>query len=128
MVDKSDFYLYPLIGIGGGGLSLSFKDPAEASFEEVLKDHRRYSVLTTGLLLFHASIGMDWMWIIRSRQHYSGGFVFGLRAGYIFSATEANWSIKGNVQAKDGPNIDLSGFYLQLAIGGGGKDFDVSIL
>ena len=48
------------------------------------------------------------------------GMAFGLRIGYTFSPIKGDWKLEDN-DVSGGPDIGVTGPYLKLMIGGGGK-------
>jgi len=112
------FALYPLIGLGGGSVSLKISDRTPTSFDDVLANPGRYARLTTGGLLMHASVGLDYLIITRRTERRSRGFVLGLRAGYNFVPITGDWHLE-EFEAAGGPEIDVAGPYVRLLIGGG---------
>ncbi|TVP73308.1 MAG: hypothetical protein EA352_12050 [Gemmatimonadales bacterium] len=111
----SGFDLFPLAGIGAGGMTLDVgPEGRPGEFDEVLADPDRESRLTRGGILVSAGAGARY----RFGGTRSGGPTLGVRAGYLFQPWSTNWQLGGNTVA-NGPDSSLEGFYLRVTIGGG---------
>jgi len=106
--------LYPLVGVGGGGLTLRIRQRAVVDFDDVLDSPGRESHLSTGSLLVGGALGMDWFFGTGGR----GGFAVGARAGYNYAPLSSDWLMSGSDVA-GGPAADLTGAYVRVSIGGG---------
>ncbi len=106
--------IYPLLGIGGGGITLSIRQRATLDFNDVLVDPGRGVQLTNGELLVGGALGADWLISSGNR----GGFMLGLRAGYNYAPLEADWRF-GENNVAGGPQSGLTGAYVRVSIGGG---------
>jgi hypothetical protein len=109
------FSLYPLVGVGGGGLTLRIRQRAVVDFDDVLGDPGRESNLATGSLLVGGALGMDWFFGTGSGR---GGFAIGLRGGYNYAPLSSDWHMTGSDVA-GGPETDLTGAWVRISIGGG---------
>jgi opacity protein-like surface antigen len=119
IIANSSFSFYPLIGIGGGGITLKISDKTATSFDEILADPGRNVKLTTGGFLLHAALGTENLFVTRENENKRSGFVLGLRAGYIFAPIAGDWHFDGS-EIAGGPEIGFTGPYVRLMIGGGG--------
>jgi len=117
---RDDVRIYGLLGLGGGGWTLRMTDSAAASFEAVLGDPQRSSILTTGAFLVSLSAGGDWVFRLGTGQDGEGGISFGLRAGWTFVPFKSDWKME-DFEITSGPTMGLTGPYLRLVIGLGGK-------
>jgi hypothetical protein len=113
------FDAYPLLGIGGGGISMNFVESEVGSFDDVLQNPSRGSKLSTWDLLVSVGFGMDHLYVLGGNEQGEGGLVLGLRAGYIFSPFEGDWKFEGET-LPGGPDFGITGPYIRLMIGGGG--------
>lgn len=106
---------YPMVGIGAGGFSLGIGSrPTAESFDDVLEDPDRSASLARGGFLFSLGGGLEYRTAPAGR-----GFVFGLRAGYLFAPSFGSWRLDGN-PVGEGPDASIAGPYLRVTIGGGG--------
>lgn len=103
---------YPLAGIGGGGLALDIGAEPADDFDDVLDDPGQRASIAQGSLLFNLGGGLEF-----TTAPEGGGFLIGLRAGYVFSGYDTNWMLDGDSLAGS-PDSNLEGPYLRLLIGG----------
>jgi len=115
---------FPALGIGGGGINLHITPRMTSpTFDEVLENPEREVRLLTGSFLINFSLGMDYLIILgRSRRarRGEGGFLVGVRVGYILAPSKTNWKME-KVDVIGGPDARLTGPYIQLLLGGGGR-------
>jgi len=126
--------VYPMIGLGGGGVSLSLIERSAPTFGDVLLDPARSAHLSAGAFLVDASVavfyrpefattdgdgdrgrGRD-----RDDDEDRGGLLLGLQGGYTFSPADTSWRLDGINTVAGGPDMNLQGFYVRLSIGGWG--------
>jgi len=111
--------VYPLLGIGGGGIELSIVEKGSPSFDETLDNPRRMAVLSTGGLLLQFALGTDYLLKLGGTKKERGGLVFGLRLGYSFAPIKGGWSMDG-IGISDAPRVGITGPYIRLILAGGG--------
>ncbi len=106
--------VYPLLGFGGGGLTLDFGAQGTSDgFDEVIADPGREASLTRGGILMSIGGGA------RLRlSDADGGLILGMRAGYTFEPFSVNWRMGGTTLG-GGPDTPLSGLYLRFSVGAG---------
>lgn len=111
IVQTDRLSIYPLLGVGGGGLTLL------ASAESGGK--RRETELSMGGMLLDGTLAADYR-IPMGRSGSSEGFLLvGMRAGYTFSPLQTEWaSDEGELK---GPQLSFSGPSLRLIVGFGGR-------
>ncbi len=110
--------LYPMLGIGGGGLGLTIRDKTSEKYSELMTDSRQRASVGTGGWLGMAGIGYDWLFVGEINDTQQEGFMIGLRTGYLYSFKTKNgdaWHL-----GEDGPSSGLDGFFVMLTVGGGG--------
>jgi len=90
-----DLRVYPLLGLGGGGMSLNIAERALPSFDEVLNNPKRGVELSTGGFLLDLALGIDYLLKLGKDEKEAGGLIFGLRAGYIFAPIKGDWEMDG---------------------------------
>jgi hypothetical protein len=105
--------IHPLVGIGGGGLSLDIGSAEADQFEDVLKDPNRSASLTKASVLMSVGAGLEY----RFQNRETGGLQIGLRGGYLLSPYNTDWSISGR-PLSDGPEASLQGPFLRVFLGG----------
>ncbi len=115
-----DLNIYPLLGIGGGGISLKIAEQGTApTFNEILENPRKSSELSTSAFLINFAIGADYLLELGKKEKERGGLVFGLRAGYTFALFKDDWYMNEN-QVPGAPELGISGPYIRFMFGGGG--------
>ncbi|MEE4310631.1 MAG: hypothetical protein V2J62_02070 [candidate division KSB1 bacterium] len=114
------FRLYPMIGFGGGGVTLKIAESAATpSFDEVLQNPKRSVQMDSGGFLLNVSLGADYTITMEQGKDGAGGFIVGLRAGYVMTPIQDDWFIDSD-EISGSPDTGLTGFYIRLLIGGGG--------
>ncbi|MCX7907937.1 MAG: hypothetical protein N2560_00245 [Ignavibacteria bacterium] len=111
--------VYPLVGFGGSGISLSLTERYIPKFEQVLDSLKGHVELSTGGFLLHFAIGADFLITFDNSEKAHGGVMVGLRAGFLYSPIAGDWKMD-DVKVSGGPEIGLTGAYIRLLIGGGG--------
>ena len=115
-----DLRVYPLLGIGAGGMTLSIaQSPTSLSFDEVLDNPKRNVEMTTGGFLLNIALGIDYLLAFDADEKGRGGFLLGLRGGYCFSPIQSDWTL-GEIELSGAPETAITGPYIRLIIGGGG--------
>jgi opacity protein-like surface antigen len=114
------FRLYPLAGIGGGGVTLQLQQRNAPTFDELLNDPGQESSTTAIHLLLDLGVGADYLVNLGKSKDGTGNLVIGLRAGYTFSPAQSEWRM-GDQIVPNGPSTDFTGPYIRLVIGAGGS-------
>jgi hypothetical protein len=109
---------YPLVGVGGGGLSLDIGGTGADRFGDVLDDPNRAATLEKGGVLVSLGGGLEYRF---SGADDPGGFQVGLRAGYLFSPYDTDWTLSED-RLSGGPDATLGGLFVRLLVGGWGGD------
>ncbi len=112
--------VYPQVGVGGGGLSLEIGSTGADQFDDVLDNPNREASLEKGSVLLSLGAGLEYRF---APSDGSGGFQLGLRAGYLLSPYDTDWTL-GEDRLADGPDAAFSGPYVRLLIGGWGSGSD----
>ena len=114
------FRLYPLLGLGGGGLTFEILDTGGSPTFGDLLDHPTRSVeMSTGGFMASFALGFDYLVVFEETEEGVGGLVFGLRAGYSLALTKSDWQMD-ELNISGGPEIGITGPFIRLLIGGGG--------
>ncbi|NOY77102.1 MAG: hypothetical protein GXO76_04455 [Calditrichaeota bacterium] len=115
--------LYPLLGIGGGGLNLNLAEENQSvKFSEILNTPKGSVQLSSGAFLINLGLGGHYFLRSADRKGEASGFLVGFRLGYVLALTSKNWELQ-NGTVLDAPKTTFSGPYFQLTIGGGGQQF-----
>lgn len=116
-VARSNWRVYPQLGLGAGGFTVDIGSTGEAAFDDVLDDPNRRAELTRGSLLVSLAANATYTF---SGPDEAGGFRIGLQAGYLLAPLSGDWQLD-DTALDDAP--DTSGFggpFVRLLIGGGG--------
>ena len=113
--------IYPLLGFGGGGVTIGMTDKSKTpeNFNDLLENPARESYITNGGFMINFSIGADFFVLANKTKNASGGWIMGIKAGYIYNASGNDWYFN-NEKITGSPNAGISGPYVRLTIGGGG--------
>ncbi|MBN1153966.1 hypothetical protein JXB12_03515 [candidate division KSB1 bacterium] len=123
LFSSKSFKLYPLFGIGYGSFLLKAENQSVMpSFDELLDDPNRNLEVEMGSLILNFSVSADILKIMNEDKYGYGGLVFGLRVGYLYSPYTSDWMIYEKT-VPDGPELNFTGPYLRLTVGGGGGSF-----
>jgi len=76
--------IYPILGLGGGGIGVKIIEKGTPSFDEVLDNPKRSAELSTGGFLLNLALGADYLLKLGEDEKGGGGLVFGLRIGYTY--------------------------------------------
>jgi len=111
--------IYPILGFGGGGMSLEILRRDSPTFDEVLDNPGRNTELSTGGFLLNVALGADYLLVLGKDEKGLGGIVVGIRVGYTYSPIKGDWDLDGN-DISGGPKVGITGPYIRLMFGGGG--------
>lgn len=118
ILSKKGFYLYPVVGVGGGVFELQLKESDSIpTFPDVAANPGRSAHLEANGLILDAGLGISFT--PKGGVTGSGGPTLGLRAGYLFTPSDFTWKMDGD-KLSGGPALGMNGIYVRLTIGGGG--------
>lgn len=113
---SENYIIYPMVGAGFGTLSLNIQSTGSASFDQVLANPGRGAQLTYDTLVFNVAVAADGFAPLTESGDTHVPFIFGFRAGYLFSSPLGGWqSPEGEVGG--GPSSSFTGPYLQIVVG-----------
>lgn len=122
---RSGLDVFPVFGIGGGGMSLKISERSAPTFDDVLADPERSSTLSTGMFLLDLSLAVHYrVRVERSDEGDGGGLLLGLQTGYTFAPGDPSWDLDEINSVAGGPDLQIEGFYIRLSLGGWGEDDD----
>lgn len=110
--------IYPMLGIGGGAISLKIRPTSPINFDEALVNPQKGVNLSTGGFLLNFAFGTEYFLKTENGKDYERGLIIGLRLGYVVTPIKGNWKFQG-LDVADGPKIGFTGPYLRLEFGGG---------
>jgi len=119
LLSSKNLQIYPLIGIGGGGIELQIVEKGASEFDDILDNPKRMSKISTGGLLMQFCLGADYLLSFNGNEGSIGGLVFGVRIGYKFTPIKSNWSME-NLEISNGPELGITGPFIRIMFGGGG--------
>lgn len=120
MYSKRTLRVYPQAGVGLGTISLNINDSSTPSFDQLLINPKRGTSATNSSILLNFALAADGL-IAGEGSGSRRVFVFGFRAGYLWSVSSDGWrNSEGSIGG--GPGIGFTGPYLQIVIGGGFLD------
>ncbi len=120
MFRSSRYHLFPYGGMGGGGLQLDLiPDAGEIDFGDVIKEPKKISVLTRMGICLDAGFEVDFLIPMGEDKTGFGGFMIGVRAGYLYFPTNTSWKL-ADYKVPGGPDTWLTGPYVHFVIGGFG--------
>ncbi|MFW6180862.1 MAG: hypothetical protein ACOC8N_03870 [Spirochaetota bacterium] len=122
LLEQWGFRVFPLAGIGGGGLTLRISQIANHTWDDIMDPTSFEEVqVSTGGFLAHLGAGLDYRLRLGEHEEGEGGLLLGVRAGYTVPFSRADWSM-GSQNVIGGPNIGVEGLYLRFVIGGWGRE------
>lgn len=104
--------IYPLLQIGGAGLSLEVEERGAPTWDELLEEPGRSTLLSTGSIIGAAGLGLDYA--------FRNGILLGLRGTWNYTPHMDDWNADGD-DVLGGPTIDMRGPSLRLLLGFGGR-------
>ena len=122
---KANLKVFPVVGFGGGGVSLKvYETDGAPTFDEILDAPGREVTVSTGGFMAHASIGIDYLLVMGEGEDKEGkgGLLVGLRAGYVYSPMKAEWKME-DMDVLKGPDVRPNGFYFHIVFGGAGESY-----
>ncbi|PIP13880.1 MAG: hypothetical protein COT45_01025 [bacterium (Candidatus Stahlbacteria) CG08_land_8_20_14_0_20_40_26] len=120
LLSKKSFRLFPIVGLGGGGIDLRILERGVTpTFDEILDNPGREANISTGSILLQFGAGLDYFLKLGEDEKGEGGLLFGIRAGYTYAPTQADWKM-GDMDVLGGPDIGVTGPYIHLIFGGAG--------
>ena len=123
--------VYPLVGVGAGGLTMEIVERSSPTFDDVLDEPARSSRLTTGGFLASLGVGADLRFGSphdwrdeddEDDEEGEGGLLLGLRAGWLWSPGDWQWELDELNDVAGGPETNLTGFYIRVSLGGWGSE------
>ena len=112
IIQSYGFDFYPMVQAGFAGATLDVEQREDPSWDDMLEDPGRSTILTTGTFYGAGGVSMDYT--------FRGGFFLGVRGTWAWTPGSDSWSDeKGDVLG--GPEVDLSGPSVRLLIGFGGR-------
>jgi hypothetical protein len=121
VVTGDAFDIYPLFGIGGGGMSLKIAERGAPTFDQVIADPETSSTLSTTVFVLDVAAAANFRITMSDNEDGVGGFLLGVQAGYSFTPAQSGWTLDGTNDVAGGPDLRIQGPYVRLSIGGWGR-------
>lgn len=121
VINKEALKVYPVVGFGGGGFGINVARNEDVSVSEVKNSPGREINISKGGFIFNFSANLSFVPVLKydEEENTYGGFMAGIKAGYLYQLPSSNWSYSGG-DVTDGPDFGLNGPYITLVIGGFG--------
>lgn len=116
---KNGLNVYPMLGLGGGGISFKIAEDSKPTFNEILDNPNRSVVLNYGGFIMSVSLGVDYLLKMQQSEKGAGGFILGIQVGYMLAPFTHDWMMD-STDISGGPDIGFNGPYVRFMIGGGG--------
>ncbi len=111
---KNNLFAYLYTGIGGGGINFKIFENQVINFNNALVNPNKVFDANASSLIFDVGFSSEY------RFKRQGGFMVGIKVGYLFSPVAGDWKMAGEVRISDGPKAGVDGFYIQIIFGGFG--------
>jgi len=114
-----DLIVYPMLGIGGGGMSFKIsEDISSVTFDNILDDPERNTEITTSEFLLDLGGGISYLLSFGKDETDMGGMFIGIRGGYMISPFRGDWMLD-DIEITGAPDMGIKGPYIRIMIGGG---------
>ncbi len=123
VLNVGNLSVYPLLGIGGGGIDVKIYEQTIPSFNDILLNPKKGVQIKTGGFLLSISLCTEYL--LNLGESYSinkGGIVLGLRFGYTVSPNY-NWTLDNGINIPGSPEIGINGYFVSLSVGFGGFNY-----
>ncbi|GCC50357.1 hypothetical protein SanaruYs_05720 [Chryseotalea sanaruensis] len=123
IINRDKLRLFPTLGIGGGGYSVSIAKNKNISANAIASDPGREVNINNGGFIFDAAINLNIIPFLEldEKNNSYGGLMLGTKIGYVYGLPTTNWSFAGG-DITNGPDFGIKMFYVKLFIGGFGFD------
>lgn len=120
VVDSRHVRLYPMAGIGVGGVTFGSRRQGVPAFGDLL-DSPDWAARLTGVeMVLQAAVGADYVLWSGERKGKRRHVSMGVRAGYTFAPAVGGWRLDGT-RVVGGPAVRIEGAYVRLAVAFGGQ-------
>jgi hypothetical protein len=122
VVNSNKFFVYPLIGIGWGGVgyNISEKFSLDLANPDATKPVIYGGEYSWSNVVFDVGVRIEQLFGVRSDENGSGGGLVGIEVGYMFSPSSSDWRTSTNATINNAPEYSLNGLYARVVIGGFG--------
>lgn len=120
VIRRSNFLLYPMIGIGHYMLVMDITPKnGDFDFEDFIYNPQRMTSLDCNGFMMTFQGGFDYIINFSNDPSAVGGLLLGFRAGYMYPLGDATWKL-GDIELNNAPGSPFKGFFFNFIIGGFG--------
>lgn len=120
VLDSRHVRLYPMAGIGVGGVTFASRRQGVPTFGDLLDSPDWAARLSSVELVLQAAVGGDYVVWTGERDGKSRHLSVGVRAGYTFAPAAGAWRL-GGTRVVGGPAVRIEGAYARLVVSFGGQ-------
>jgi opacity protein-like surface antigen len=120
VISADRFSLYPLVGVGGGGISFNTRRQGAPTFGQLLGSPDWEARLSSAQMVLQAGVGGDVVLWAGEKHGKPRHVSIGLRAGYTFAPVVGAWRL-GSTDVVGGPDVKMQGPFARITIGFGGR-------
>lgn len=113
VINKSNFMLYPILGIGGSTMRIEIYENNKVDFAQLLSNPKKGTIIQNEQFVLDLGLQSN---LFLAKQKTFG---IGLKLGYQIAPTESKWS-DSNGTITNGPVTNADGLYTQLQFCFGG--------
>lgn len=120
--DRKHLKIFPLIGVGGFGYGLKIAETRKISAGQVSDNPSHEIQISCGGLVTDLSMSFYLLprVVYNTNDDACGGFMIGLRVGYLASIPTSNWNYAGG-EISNAPRFGMNMAYVKLIFGGFGS-------
>lgn len=111
--------IFPMLGIGGGGVTMDIVETGSVGFDDVLSAPKRNVSLEKAAFLLNFSLNAEYFIAFEENKDGMGGLLLGVQMGYTFAPYTSDWKID-EYDVTGGPDFKFNGPYVRVMFGGGG--------
>lgn len=121
LLNRRNLKMYPMLGLGGGGYGIQITRTGTFNAGKIAGSPARELNISHGGFVADLSFNINLIPNVEfdEKEKSYGGFMCGLRLGFLFSMPHSDWTYAGG-DISDGPEFCLNMLYLKLIIGGAG--------
>lgn len=119
IVRQKNFSLYPMIGIGSGGVKINSSEALNKLFS--FTSNSDVFELQSSQIVMDIGLGADYLIDFNADRKLATGLDVGLKLGYVFVPSPPQWESAGRPVGGSVPNLNTQGVYLSLSLGLGAQ-------
>lgn len=119
IVRQKNFSLYPMIGIGSGGVKINASEALNKLFG--FTSGSDVFELQSSQIVMDIGLGADYLIDFNADRKLATGLDVGLKLGYVFVPSPPQWESAGRPVGGSVPNLNTQGVYLSISLGLGAQ-------